>query len=63
MLRAIHSAQFGLAGVAIVQYGITIGSGNSLIHTNIVTANNQSAMSFTNIEACASCTLIDNHAP
>ena len=37
--------------------------GDSLLRHNVVFNNNLSGMSFANIEPCASCTLIENHAP
>lgn len=37
--------------------------GDSLLRHNVAVNNNLSGMSFANIEPCASCTLIENHAP
>lgn len=45
------------------EYGIELAGSDHLVRGNNAFDNNQSGGSFTNIEACASCTFIDNHAP
>ena len=56
-----------IAGNAVFisqNFGIEVGVGTDhLIRANNAYLNNQSAGGFTNIEACPTCTLIDNHAP
>ena len=45
------------------EYGIEINGFQNFIHHNLVSDNNQAGESFTEIQACATCTIVDNHVP
>lgn len=73
-VRASRASGILLAGNGTLVEGNTVtnsqnfgiefdGTGNHLVRGNNAFNNNQSGGGFTNIEACATCTFVENHAP